>query len=610
MIEYPRPGPPRQDRVGLDRLDLKMDEQTLEGFSDGVAIADVTQPDLPLIYVNSAFERITGYSRAEVLGRNCRFLQGADRRQPEIAQLAEAVSELRDITLVIRNYRKDGATFWNELRLCPLRNAAGTVTHCLGVMHDVTVHRDMTEKLRHVVAFDDVTGLLTRHGFIDRLADLSGEALAVVCCDTDQLRDVNGTYGRAAGDAVLRELGQRLGNQPGAIVASRLVAGQFALALRVEPCQGAAEAAVAALRRQVLQPYALPGATVSLTITLGWARATAVTEQGAAGPGDAKQGDAKQGRAKQGEALLIQAETALYAAKAAGRGEVRAFDPAIERNARRRLRMTAELRHALLHDEFVLHYQPKVALPSGRVIGMEALVRWQHPIFGLQTPERFMEVAEDSGLIIEIGAWALAEACRFAATLHRRGHATYVAVNVSPVQFQRDDVAALLRRALAESGAETGWVSLELTETMLADTNSRTADCFAELRRMGVGLAMDDFGTGFASLRSLRTLPFTEMKVDRSFVQNLDRDPVQAAIVGAAIAVARSLGIIATCEGVETAAERDRLVAMGCPVAQGYFFSLPLAADDLLWLLDNHATLPVPAEPAHADMTGGADGSH
>lgn len=589
MIELPMPGSLHRHVVGLDRLDLSINEQTLEGFSDAVAIADATLPDMPLIYVNAAFCSLTGYPRAEMLGRNCRFLQGADRRQPEIAQLAEAIGAYRDVSVVIRNYRKDGSAFWNELRLRPLRDAAGMTTHYLAVLRDVTAHRVLTETLQRIVDFDELTGLQTRRSFLERLAGEAAEAceaLVVVCCDIDQLRDVNGSYGRAAGDAVLRELGRRLRDQPGFIAASRLIAGHFALAFRVEACEGAAEAAVAALRRQILQPFALSGATVSLTITLGWAQT--VSEP-------------------RGEALLGRAKAALYAAKAAGCGEMRGFDPAIERNARRRLRMTSELRQALLQEDFVLHYQPKVELPGGRIVGMEALLRWQHPIFGLQTPDRFMEVAEHSGLIVEIGAWALAEACRFAATLHRRGHAMYVAVNVSPVQFQRDDVPALLRRTLAESGAETGWVSLELTETMLADTNTRTAACFAELRRMGVGLAMDDFGTGFASLQSLRTLPFTEMKVDRGFVRNLDHDPVQAAIVGAAFAVARSLGISATCEGVETAAERDQLVAMGCPVAQGYFFSLPLAADDLLWLLDNHATLPVPAAGAPATLPGGGD---
>jgi PAS domain S-box-containing protein/diguanylate cyclase (GGDEF)-like protein len=560
--------------AGASSLGLVLNEQTLEGFSDGIAIADLSLHDHPLVYVNSTFERISGYRREELLGRNCRFLQGAERTQPGVEAMARAIAEGCDTTVVLRNYRRDGTPFWNELRLRPLRDAAGRVTHYLGIMRDVTDFRELNERLARAATFDEMTGLLTRRGFLDRLALLeTQDRLLVLCCDIDQLRDVNATYGRPAGDILLRELARRLAAAPGLAAASRLGAGQFAAALR-GPERG--EDAIAALHAALRQPFTLPGATASLTVTLGWAEAAWSVGQG--------------------EKLLIEAEAALYAAKAAGHGERRAFDPAVERESRRRLRLTAELRNALTNREFVLHYQPKVELATGRIIGLEALLRWQNPIFGLQSPDRFLPVAEQSGLIVEIGAWALAEAARTAAELNRRGHAVQVAVNVSPVQFHRDDMAVLLRRILAEAGAEPGWISIELTETVLADGTPRTLACFRALREMGIGLAMDDFGTGFASLDQLRSLPFTEVKLDRSFVRNLHQDPVQAAIVTGTLGVARALGISATCEGVETEAERAHLVALGCPVAQGYLFSLPLAREDLIWLLEKHAVLPVAAE--------------
>ncbi|WP_052388828.1 putative bifunctional diguanylate cyclase/phosphodiesterase [Belnapia moabensis] len=561
-------------RAEATGIELTLNEQTLEGFSDGIAIADLALHDHPLIYVNSAFERITGYRREDLLGRNCRFLQGTDRTQPAIHEMAQAIAEGRDIGVVLRNFHRDGTPFWNELRLRPLRDAEGRVTHYLAIMRDVTALRDLNDQLVRTATFDEVTGLLTGRGLLDRLAMLeTAEPVLMLCCDVDQLRDVNATYGRSAGDILLRELGRRLGAAPGLVAASRLGAGQFAAALHrpAEP-----EAAIATLHAALRQPFTLPGATVSLTVTIGWAEAAWAPHQA--------------------EPLLIEAEAALYAAKAAGHGERRAFDPAVERDARRRLRMTADLRHALANREFVLHYQPKVELATGRITGLEALLRWHNPVFGLQSPDRFLPVAEQSGLIVEIGAWALAEAARTAAELHRRGHAIQVAVNVSPVQFHRDDVPALLRRILAETGAEPGWISVELTETVLADRTARTLACFRALREMGIGLAMDDFGTGFASLDQLRSLPFTEVKLDRSFVRNLDADPVQAAIVTGTLGVAHALGITATCEGVETEAERERLVALGCPVAQGYLFSLPLAKEDLFWLLEKHAVLPVAAE--------------
>jgi PAS domain S-box-containing protein/diguanylate cyclase (GGDEF)-like protein len=554
-------------------IDLAL-EQTLEAFSDGISIADLSQHDHPLVYVNSAFERLSGYRREELIGRNCRFLQGAERAQPAVAEMARIIAERRDATIVLRNYRRDGTPFWNELRLRPLRNAEGEVTHYIGSMRDVTAFHDLNQRLALAASVDEVSGLLTRRGLIDRLAATEAAgAVLVLCCDIDQLRDVNATYGRAAGDILLREMGRRLGAAPGLIAAGRLGAGRFAASLH-RPRD--AEASIAGLHAALRQPYTLPGATVALTISLGWSEAA--------------------WSACQAEPLLFEAEAALYAAKAAGHGERRAFDPAVEREARRRLRMTADLRNALAQREFLLHYQPKVEVATGRIIGLEALLRWHNPIFGLQSPDRFLPIAEQSGLIVEIGAWALAEAARTAAELRRRGHAVQVAVNVSPVQFHRDDIPALLRRILAETGAEPGWISIELTETVLADRTARTLACFAALREMGIGLAMDDFGTGFASLDQLRSLPFTEVKLDRSFVRNLHSDPVQSAIVAGTLGVARALGITAICEGVETEAERQHLLVLGCPVAQGYLFSLPLDKEDLFWLLEKHANLPVAAE--------------
>ena len=450
FLEPSRLGEPALD-YALGELGAAFNQQTLEAFSDGAAIVDLSRPDLPLVYINTAFQRITGYTASEVLGQNCRFLQGTDDSQPEIFQLSKAIKARQDLITVLRNYRKDGTIFWNELRVRPLFNSEGEATHYLGVIRDVTAYRELNDRLERSACFDELTGLLTRSAFLARLAEIPGEiGLVVICCDTDQLRDVNGTHGRGTGDAVLQELGRRLQSAPDMVLASRLAAGQFAVALRVpEGSDGAA--AIPHFQANALRPFAVLGATVLLTITVGWTRSTAGVLPN--------------------EGLLIQAETALYEAKAAGRGEIRAFNPATERESRRRLRITEDLRSALQHQEFVLHYQPKVDLLSGRIIGLEALLRWQHPAFGLQPPDRFMSVAEDSGLIVEIGAWVLTEACRFAVHLNRAGHAVYVAANVSPVQFQRDDVVALMRRVLKESGAEPGWIALELTETVIAGSN-------------------------------------------------------------------------------------------------------------------------------------------
>ena len=457
--------------------------------------------------------------------------------------------------------------FWNELRLRPMRDDDGTPTHYLATSRDVTACRDRADRLQRAATHDDVTGLPIPRRFLARLeAERAwSDALMLLCCDADRLRDVNGTYGRAAGDAVLRELGRRLQAAAGSEAACRLAAGQFAVALRLA-CGADAAAVAAGLHRAIAEPLALPGITVAMTVSLGWAVAQTHTEPA--------------------EAVLIRAETALYAAKAAGRGEVRAYDPATERQSRRRLRLTAELRNALTQQEFVLHYQPKVEIATGRIIGLEALLRWASEPLGNVPPSRFIPLAEECGLIIPIGDWVLREACRQARAWQDAGLAPVpVGVNLSALQFRRSDIVAGVAAALDESGLAGHWLELELTESLLMESGPDVIPTLGRLKALGVRLSIDDFGTGYSSLAYLKRFPVDRLKIDQSFVRDLAQDPDDAVIIRAIIQLGRNLRLEVIAEGTETIEQMDFLRREGCTAAQGYLFSRPVPAEAIPALL-------------------------
>lgn len=562
---------------------LVLREAALEASETGILVADLSLPDAPLVYVNAAAERLTGYGRAEMLGRNCRFLQGGARGQAEVANIRAAVEGRQPCSVTLRNFRKDGSTFWNQLRLLPILDEGGQARHYFATLRDVTAHRDAVDRLERLTTTDAQTGLLNRAGLVARMqALLDGfgtRELAVAKLDLVSLRDVNNSFGAEVGDGVLIEAARRLTQCSACVLAGRLDGGRFAVAL---PAGDETEAAMAVetLVRELAMPFAVMGTTLSLRTSAGY---TLLRGRRDAGPPD----------------LMREASIAANDARHAGPGEIRAFDRNSAEALRHRLRLTAELVQALEENAFELHYQPKVELGTGRIVGAEALLRWHHPIFGLQGPGRFIGAAESSGLISGIGDWALRAAARFAAAVNAGRAADDrfpVWVNVSSSQFQRCDVPRLVREALADAGAEADWIGLELTESLLADGSQRTLADLSALSALGIGLAVDDFGTGYSSLRYLRDLPFSEVKVDRSFVAGLDARPRNTAIVAAVLRLAGDLGLDVTCEGVETAAERDALAQLGCPVVQGYFFCRPLPGEDFARLVERHRTLPVPAD--------------
>lgn len=529
----------------------------LEHSSEGVLIADMRLRGQPIVHVNPAFESITGYSAAEAIGKNCRYLQGSDRLQPEIAEVRAAMSEGRACSVTLRNYRRDGTMFRNALRLVPRHNEAGEVTHFIGLIRDVT----------HAGGIDRLTGLLDRYGFLDRLAAVNAPetaALLIVKIDIVRFHDVNNGFGYDVGDALLRSVAARLATLP-AIAASRVGTNSFALAFELHEPNRAAGTVSDTL--ELLKPrFVVPGASLAVQFAAGFAT-------GAAGAGPLQ--------------LVRQAGAALQRSKAKPGHPAHDFAAADERDARNRIRLASELQSAVVNQELLFHYQPQVDLSTGDVVGAEALLRWNHGAFGLQPPGRFIGIAEETGALLEIGAWGLRMVTARAAQINReRRTPIRFSVNVSVVEFLQRDMVAFVQQVLEETGCRAEWLTLELTESLMVPDPTNIRSAFADLRRMGVGISIDDFGTGYSNLRYLETFPLSEIKVDRSFVHDVLHSAAKRVIAESIVKLGAALNIRVVAEGIETEAERSIMRTLGCSVGQGYLFAAPMEDVQFRRLLD------------------------
>ena len=531
----------------------------IEEIDEGVLIADANDAYLRLIHANRAFETIAGFSRNEAIGKNCRYLQGSDRLQPEIARMREAITELKPVAVTLRNYRKDGRLFWNSIRLFPLP-APGNMTYIVGLIKDVTDLYLSAERIDRAEHYDQLTGSLNRYTFVERfdaLSKRSGQLPVIAKINVAQFHDINTSYGFDIGDALLQQTAQRL-LALGPDLIARTGGDEFAVACLVDGREQAA-AWLNRIRIALGQRFTLPGASIEAKFATGFVI-------GQAG------GDTV--------SLLRQAGTALHHSRGTRLREVMEFDAADQRRSIQRQRMTNELQQAVANNEFLFHYQPRIDLRTGTIIGAEALLRWNHGVFGLQRPDRFIELAEDTGLILDIGHWGRCEVARFAAevNLHRKTPLNF-SVNVAAIELTYRDIVASLQDAVKESGADPAWLTLELTERMLAEETPQLMAMFHQLRELKVGLSVDDFGVGYSSFRYVDRYPLTEIKIDKGLIGEMAQSAAKRIIVGAIIEIGRELGLDIVAEGIETEAQRDALTVMNCPFGQGYLFGAPVEPD-------------------------------
>jgi diguanylate cyclase len=435
-------------------------------------------------------------------------------------------------------------------------------------------YRESQAQLTYLSQHDSLTGLANRSLGRERIERAMAAArrqqrrVALLFVDLDNFKTINDSLGHAAGDEFLRQVAQRLLS---AVRASDIVArhggDEFVLGLTdVGDASDASAAAAAALQRMD-GLFEIRDTQVSSSCSIGIAMF----------PED---GDDY-------EALLRKADAAMYRAKEAGRNLARFFDAAMQDDLQHKLQLVASLRQALFAHELVLHYQPVIALATGRLVGAEALLRWQHPTQGLLLPGQFIAAAERSGLIVDMGAWVLEAACRDAARWQQPGQAVVVAVNLSPVQFRRGNLEEVVERALRLSGLPGNCLELEITESTLVDDTERFVQSLRRLKAMGVSIAIDDFGTGYSNLGYLQRFAVDKLKIDQTFVRAMGEGPQQHALVAAVVQMAKALQLTCHAEGIEDEAVRDALRALGCELGQGYWFARPQT------LLAFEAALPV-----------------
>jgi diguanylate cyclase (GGDEF)-like protein/PAS domain S-box-containing protein len=558
---------------------LRLQASAIESSVNGIFIADAVAVNHPIEYVNPAFQTITGYSAEEVMGFGCLFLQGDDRQQEGSAALRVALAEQRACHVVLRNYRKDGSLFWNDLQIAPVRDDKGSVTHYIGILNDITERTRYLEELEHQANFDALTGLANRNLLKDRLtqaivhADRNRLTVGVVLIDLDNFKFLNDSIGHAFGDALLNVIAGRLT----ALIhdedtVARYGADEFVLVLGEYDGERSISSIVTRVLSSVAELISLQGHEVHVTCSVG---ISLYPQDGA-----------------DSETLLRHADVAMYRAKEAGRNTFQVFRADMTQRIHERISLEQAMRNAIESDEFQLQYQPQVDLGTGRIFGAEALIRWKHPEQGMISPARFIPIAEDSDLILPIGDWVLRTACKQGKAWRDAGlRHIVISVNVSVRQFRQEGFADRVIDAVRASGLDPGCLELELTESLLMTHVDELLEVLNRLKAVGIRLAVDDFGTGYSSLNYLKRLPVDKLKIDQSFVRDIPHDQDNMAIAKAIIALARSMSLTVIAEGVETKEQLDFLRASDCDEMQGYYFSKAVDADAFAQMLAEDKTL-------------------
>lgn len=443
--------------------------------------------------------------------------------------------------------------FWNELRIEPINIVDGRPAHYLGLMRDVTVRKCALDRVEQNARLDHLTGALNRNAFADelnRLAVVKSESLLVAKLDVAGFHDINSGYGYDAGDEVLTQIAKRI-RSVGFSIVSRTGSNEFAIAQPLGHQNNTPET-INLIRSALAPEFLVAGATINIRFAIGFVVGLSTLDA---------------------TKLMRQADSALRRSKSSNFLEASEFKAEDEMRSRNRIRMTSEMQHALTNDEFGFQYQPKIDLSTGAIAGAEALLRWRHGLFGTQMPGSFITHAEDTGLILEISRRGLHAVADFAARINRaRSRALNVSINVSAIEFRHRDMPGFVNEVISASGVDPRWITLELTESNMAESSPAMIAIMTRLRDLGVGLSIDDFGTGYANLRYLEEFPITELKIDRSFIRGLEQSRSKTIIIEAIVRLSNELGFQVVAEGIETPEECARLQDLGCHLGQGFLF--------------------------------------
>ncbi|HXE37983.1 MAG TPA: EAL domain-containing protein, partial [Azonexus sp.] len=553
--------------------DLRIAAAAFES-QEGMVITDARSK---ILRVNQAFTESTGYTAEEVVGQTPSLLKSGRHGADFYRLMWDSIVQTGTWQGEIWDRRKNGEIYPKWLTISAVKDEAGVVTHYVGTHFDITERKKAEEKIQALAFNDQLTGLANRFSLNERLnralalAARSGKQVALLMIDLDNFKIINDTLGHQIGDRLLMEVARRLG---GAVRQSDLVArlGGDEFIVVLSEIDSPADAAHVAdkILTVLAAPYVLDGNELRTNASIGVCLF----------PDDAGES----------QDLIKKADVAMYHAKSRGRGNYQFFRDEIQQAAVRRLGLESDLRKAIVKQQFLLHYQPQLDLRSGRLVGVEALIRWQHPERGLVSPMDFIPIAEETGLILSIGDWVLEQACRQLAIWRGRGiEHIKMSVNLTASQFLNRELPERIQALLSQYGVTTNLMNLEVTESMSMASPEQTIASMTELTECGLSLSIDDFGTGYSSLAYLKLFPVSTLKIDRSFVKDIETDHNDADICDVTVLLAHKLGLDVVAEGVETEAQLKYLCSIGCEKIQGYLISKPLPADEAERFILDHA---------------------
>lgn len=541
-----------------------------DSASEGIMITD---DKIRIVAINKGFTEITGYTEEDVLGQSPQILQSESQDNRFYKDICTILKKEDRWHGELLNKRKSGENYYESLTITAVKDNAGHVVNYVGVFADITDIKHSQNRLHELVNHDPLTGLPNRRLLNELLehsikrAERDNHKIALLFIDLDRFKAVNDNLGHQVGDKLLLEASRRISlSMRDSDIVARLGGDEFVVMM--DMINNPSDAALVAKKIiHALQiEFNIDGNEIYISASIGIS----------VFPKDCKDV----------ESLIKAADIAMYQVKNKGKNNHGFYSDELSKNAVERFNLEGQLRHAIVRKEFEVYYQPQVSLISGEIIGAEALIRWNHPKLGLISPATFIPLAEETGLIVQIGEWVLREAANQMVIWHKAGHAIqWIAVNVSGVQIIRSNFADTVYGILMETDCDPHMLELEITESTVMQNTEHVIDTFNRIKQLGLKLAIDDFGTGYSSLSNLKRLPLDKIKIDQSFVRDLPDDLDDAAIANAIYAMAGSLGFSVIAEGVETNAQADFLKNMGCKEAQGYLYSKPITASEFSKLL-------------------------
>lgn len=552
---------------------LRLLQRAVEASSNGIAMIEATQDGYPVLYANQAFTQITGYTQNEIIGKESVQLLGfSDVQSLETHVLSNFVSD--DVYVwVAPTTKKSGFSYWCEYAVSPIRNDSHLITHYVATINDVSNRINYEHHLTYQATHDSLTGLANRVLFSDRVKQAIYEAkrydqhVGVVLIDLDHFKYVNDTFGHATGDELLRSVAKRLKeNVRNVDTVARMGGDEFVVICSRLRSANEIYPMLDRIIESISAPYSLYGHQCNISCSAGVSFFPTNGETP--------------------EELLKNSDTSMYLSKDLGRNMYQIFHSSMnDRLSQRQLRGN-QLRQALDRDELCLYYQPQIDLENQEIVGVEALLRWKHPELGLLPPERFIPLAEELGLMPSIGEWVLHTACHQVISWNTRGHQLLnVSVNLSKHQLQLKSLASDISRVLSSSSLPPASLTVEFAESAMAEDTASVSETLFQLKNLGINIALDDFGTGYSSLIFLKRLPIDVIKIDPSFIHEIDVNRHDAILTRTIIAMAYSMGLRTVAEGVELPEQAKLLLSWGCNSAQGFLFHDPMDAADICKML-------------------------